>query len=144
MPDDLAVGAPRVVARKGRSIVSVPQAAAERAAAAHDAGEGAVADGLSRMLGAPEPLNPDHVIADFDCGGTSLNAWLQRRAMANQVSGASRSFVVCDGDHVVGYYALASSAVAPAAAPGRFKRNMPDPVPVVALGRLAVALSHRG
>lgn len=39
---------------------------------------------------------------------------------------------------MVGYYALASSAVAQVAAPGRFKRNMPDPIPVVVLARLAV------
>lgn len=98
------------------------------------------------MLRAPEPLNSGHVIAEFDCGVASLNTWLQRRAAANQISGASRTFVVCESDRVAvaGYYALASSAVAPAAAPGRFRRNMPDPVPVVVLGRLAVALSHHG
>lgn len=94
------------------------------------------------MVRAPEPLNPDHDIAGFDCGVASLNSWLERRAAANQVSGASRTFVACEGRKVVGYYALASSAVAPAAAPGRFRRNMPDPVPVVVLGRLAVATSH--
>lgn len=71
-----------------------------------------------------------------------LNHWLQRRAAANQASGASRTFVA--REEVVGYCALASSAVAPAAAPGRFRRNMPDPIPVVVLGRLAVATSHRG
>ena len=96
------------------------------------------------MLSAPEPLTSSHAIAGFDCGVASLDAWLQRRAGANQVSGASRTFVVCDGPRVVGYYALASSAVAPAAAPGRFKRNMPDPVPVVVLGRLAISRSHHG
>lgn len=96
------------------------------------------------MLRAPEPLNPDHDIAGFDCGVASLNTWLERRAAANQVSGASRTFVLCDGSKVVGYYALASSAVAPAATPGRFRRNMPDPVPVVVLGRLAIATSHHG
>jgi GNAT superfamily N-acetyltransferase len=96
------------------------------------------------MLSAPEPLNPDHAIAGFDCGVASLNTWLELRAMANQVSGASRTFVVCDDGKVVGYYALASSAVAPAAAPGRFRRNMPDPVLVVVLGRLAIAISHHG
>ena len=94
------------------------------------------------MLRAPEPLNPDHDITGFDCGVASLNNWLERRAAANQVSGASRTFVVREDSKVVGYYALASSAVAPAAAPGRFRRNMPDPVPVVVLGRLAVATSH--
>jgi predicted N-acetyltransferase YhbS len=53
-----------------------------------------------------------------------------------------RTFVACESGVVVAYYALASSAVAVATAPGRFRRNMPDPIPVVVLGRLAVAQSH--
>ena len=65
----------------------------------------------------------------------SLSQWLVRRASANQISAASRTFVACDETHVVGYYALASSAVAPAAAADRLRRNMPDPIPVVVLGR---------
>jgi hypothetical protein len=56
----------------------------------------------------------------------------------NQISGASRTYVVCEGAKVVACYALASSAVVVGAAPGRFRRNMPDPIPVVVLGRLAV------
>lgn len=102
---------------------------------------------MSQPLSAPVPFRPgDHDTTGFDCGVESLNDWLQRRAAPNQVSGASRTFVLCEreGAKVVGYYALASSAVVPAAAPGRFRRNMPDPVPVVVLGRLAVATSHRG
>ena len=96
------------------------------------------------MLRAPEPLAPTHDVAGFDCGVDSLNSWLLRRAAANQASGASRTFVVCDESRVVGYYALASSAVVTTAATGRFRRNMPDPIPVVVLGRLAVATSHHG
>ncbi len=96
------------------------------------------------MSSAPEPLNPDHDNAGFDCGVASLNIWLKSRATTNQQSRASRTFVACRFGEVVGYYALASSAVVPAAAPGRFRRNMPDPVPVVVLGRLAVASSHHG
>lgn len=96
------------------------------------------------MLRAPEPLAPTHDVAGFDCGVDSLNSWLIRRAAANQASGASRTFVVCDESRVVGYYALASSAVVTTAATGRFRRNMPDPIPVVVLGRLAVATSHHG
>ncbi|MEI6320274.1 MAG: GNAT family N-acetyltransferase [Pseudomonadota bacterium] len=96
------------------------------------------------MLRAPEPLSTDHEVAAFDCGVDVLNSWLQRRAAANQASGASRTFVACEKGSVVAYYALASSAVAPASAPGRFRRIMPDPVPVVVLGRLAVANSHQG
>lgn len=96
------------------------------------------------MPRAPEPLDAGHDVSCFDCGVASLNAWLQRRAAANQASGASRTYVACEGSTVVAYYALASSAVAPAAAPGRARRNMPDPVPVVVLGRLAVATTHQG
>lgn len=96
------------------------------------------------MLTAPEPLSRDHEVAGFSCGEASLDDWLTRRANANQVSGATRTFVVQDQKAVVAYYALASSAVAVASAAGRFKRNMPDPIPVVVLARLAVAQSHHG
>ena len=95
------------------------------------------------MRSAPEPLARHHQFDSFDSGAPSLDDWLKRRAAQNQASGASRTFVACEGLRVVGYYSLASSAVAPAAAPGRFRRNMPDPVPVVVLGRLAVARSHQ-
>lgn len=96
------------------------------------------------MLSAPEPLAVHHEIEAFDSGVSSLNDWLKRRATQNQASGASRTFVVCDSKAVVAYYALASSAIAPAATPGRFRRNMPDPIPVVVVARLAISRSHQG
>ena len=99
------------------------------------------------MVQPPEPLNAEHVLSDFDSGVASLDDWLRRRAAQNQISGASRTFVVCASPgsrQVVAYYALAASAVAPDAAPGRFRRNMPDPIPVVVLGRLAIARVHQG
>jgi GNAT superfamily N-acetyltransferase len=96
------------------------------------------------MLRAPELLTAEHVFSGFDSGTPSLDDWRRRQALQNQASGASRTFVVCDDDRVVGYYALAASAVAPNAATGRFRRNMPDPVPVAVLGRLAVDKSHQG
>jgi GNAT superfamily N-acetyltransferase len=89
-------------------------------------------------LTAPAPLTASHNTARFNCGQQSLDDWLKRRALANQSTGASRTFVVSDADSVCGYYALASAAVAVAEAPGRFRRNMPDPIPVVLLSRLAV------
>jgi GNAT superfamily N-acetyltransferase len=93
----------------------------------------------------PQPLAERHVIAGFDCGDASLNQWLQQRALANQRSGATRTFVVCDDDGVVkAYGALASGAIAVAASPGRFRRNMPNPIPVVVLARLAVCRSVQG
>lgn len=95
-------------------------------------------------LAAPEPLAGQHDTTAFACGIESLDHWLQQRALKNQATGASRTFVVCDENRVVAYYALASSAVAVAASPGRFRHNMPDPIPVVVLGRLAVDGSLQG
>lgn len=93
---------------------------------------------------AVEPLANQHQIAEFNSGVPQLDDWLRRRALANRTTGASRSFVVCEEDRVVGYYALASGGVDVAAAPGRFRRNMPDPTPVVILGRLAVDRTRQG
>jgi GNAT superfamily N-acetyltransferase len=92
----------------------------------------------------PEPLADIHELNDFFSGVTSLDDWLKRRARANQVSGASRTYVVAHGNKVVGYYALASGAIATADSVGRFRRNMPEPIPVVVLGRLAVDRSQQG
>ncbi|WP_287672106.1 MULTISPECIES: hypothetical protein [unclassified Microcystis] len=79
-----------------------------------------------------------HSITDFSCGITSLDDWLKRRAYANQASGATRTFVTCVDNRVVGYYALASGAISIQSANGKFRRNMPNPIPVVILARLAV------
>jgi len=96
-------------------------------------------------LSAPKPLEKHHNLETFKSGVTSLDTWLKRRALQNQARGASRTFVVSDDDHrVFAYYALASSAITVDSAPGRFRRNMPDPIPVVVLGRLAVDQSLQG
>jgi GNAT superfamily N-acetyltransferase len=95
-------------------------------------------------LSAPEKLRPDHDLSEFECGEPSLDHWLRQRALQNEESGASRTYVVCAGQQVVGYYALAVGAVAHAEAPGRVRRNMPDPVPVMIIGRLAVHKDFQG
>jgi len=89
-------------------------------------------------IGAPEKLSPDHDLSQFQCGEPALDDWLRRRALQNEESGASRTYVVCVGRRVIGYYALAAGAVAHLESPGRIRRNMPDPVPVMVIGRLAV------
>jgi GNAT superfamily N-acetyltransferase len=96
------------------------------------------------MLSAPEKLRADHDLSHFHSGEPSLDDWLRRRALQNEESGASRTYVVCAGRHVVGYYALAVGAVAHAEAIGRVRRNMPDPVPVMIVGRLAVHQNYQG
>lgn len=89
-------------------------------------------------LRAPERLNPAHELADFDSGSPQLDHWLRRRALHNDAEGASRTYVVCQGARVVAFYSLASGAVLHAGSPGRVRRNMPDPIPVMVLARLAV------
>lgn len=90
----------------------------------------------------PQPLAAKHLLDEFDCGEFVLNEWLKRRAMMNQLSGASRTFVVTDqGNRVCGYYAIAAGAISHEFATSAVRRNMPDPVPVLVLARLAI--DHR-
>ena len=94
---------------------------------------------MNLQLSAPEPLSASHCLDEFECGEAVLDEWLKRRAMANQLSGASRTFVVADQDRrICGYYAMAAGAVSHQMATSSVRRNMPDPIPVAVLGRLAV------
>lgn len=93
---------------------------------------------MSSVLTPPAPLTPGHALDDFSCGEPSLDEWLKKRALKNQISGASRCFVITEGRAVVGYYCLSAGAITHEAAPKAMRRNMPDPLPVVLLGRLAI------
>ena len=90
------------------------------------------------MPSAPTPLAAEHELDGFSCGTEPLDDWLKRRARQNEASGASRTYVIAEGWRVVGYYSLAAGSVLHEAATGRVRRNMPDPIPVALLGRLAV------
>ena len=97
------------------------------------------------QLGVPCALASGHRVDDFRCSALALTRWLQERAHRNQVSGASRCFVVCDAQqNVLGYYALAAGAVSHGVAPGSIRRNMPHPIPVIVLGRLALHADWTG
>ena len=96
-------------------------------------------------LAAPARLEPDHQIKHFSCGEPSLDEWLRRRALNNQLSGASKTFVVANTHReVMGYYALALGAVAREEATRSIRQNMPDPIPVMVLARLAVDARAQG
>ena len=97
------------------------------------------------MLSAPQPLAAAHLLGDFECGEPTLDEWLRRRAMYNQATGASRTFVVVDEENRVhGFYAMAAGAVSHLVATSAVRRNMPDPIPVMVLGRLAVDRKSQG
>ncbi|MGB8260629.1 MAG: GNAT family N-acetyltransferase [Terracidiphilus sp.] len=104
---------------------------------------GTVGDFTGRVS-PPERLRADHDLTQFSCGEPSLDHWLRSRALQNEKSGASRTYVVCSQGCVVGYYALAAGAVAHTEATTRVKRNMPDPVPVILIGRLAIDSRFQG
>jgi GNAT superfamily N-acetyltransferase len=92
---------------------------------------------------APEPLGADHELDGLESGVAPLDAWLKQRARRNEVEGASRTFVICVGRRIVGYYSLAAGSILHNAATGKVRRNMPDPVPVLLLGRLALDRAWR-
>lgn len=95
-------------------------------------------------ISAPVPITVGHDCTNFSCGMPSLDDWLKRRALANQQEDASRTYVVRDTGRVIAYFALASSSVEVSDTTGRFRRNMPNPIPVIVLARLAVDLGWKG
>ena len=100
---------------------------------------------MSMSILPPELLTEHHQVDSFASGVEAMDLWLKQRAMKNQINGASRVFVACEEQsRVIAYYALASGAVTTELAPGRFRRNMPDPITVIVLGRLAVDEAFQG
>ena len=83
-------------------------------------------------------------MADFDCGEISLNDWLKQRALKNDLTDASRTYVVCYENKVVAYYSLHLGSIQQSDAVRKIKRNMPNPIPAIVLGRLAVDINHQG
>ena len=97
-------------------------------------------------IAAPRLLQAGDETLAFDCGVDVLNTWLKRRALLNHLSGASRTYVAMSGKRIAAYYCLAAGSIQHAATPGKIRRNMPEPIPVLVLGRLAVdvGLQKRG
>ncbi|MDD2743374.1 MAG: GNAT family N-acetyltransferase [Rhodocyclaceae bacterium] len=89
-------------------------------------------------LAPPAPISAGQCLANFDSGEYSLNEWLKKRAFKNHASGASRCFVLCDDTTVIGYYSLSAGAISHESVHKAMRRNMPDPLPVLLLGRLAI------
>lgn len=95
-------------------------------------------------LTAPEPIGPDHVVEGFSCGQESLDRWLIERASRSE-GRTARTYVVRDEvRRVAGYCCLSAGSLSHAEAPGRMRRNAPDPIPVIVLGRLAVDERYQG
>jgi GNAT superfamily N-acetyltransferase len=105
---------------------------------------GTVGSSQGGRLRPPEKLLDSHNVEDFCCGVKELDDWLKKRAHGNESSGATRTYVVCEGETVIAYYALANGAIAHESAIERVRRNMPNPIPVMVLARLAVDQAWKG
>lgn len=98
---------------------------------------------LALRLSAPVPLTAKHDLSMFDCGEPALNSWLQDRALKNE-SRFSRTYVVCEGNCVVGYFCISAGSLERRKAPSKMRRNAPDSIPVSIIGRLAVSRCYAG
>jgi GNAT superfamily N-acetyltransferase len=93
----------------------------------------------------PTLLTREHDVAGFDCGVASMNEWLKRTALKWQANRGTRVTVLADENgRVKAYHALSMGQVARDAAPKPLARNNPDPLPVLVMGRLAVATEMQG
>ena len=94
-------------------------------------------------LGPPEPLASRHDVSQFSSGVPTLDSWLRGKARLNEAKGGARTYVACQGNRVVGFYSLAASSVERRRVSSRVGRSMPDPIPVILLGQLAVDELYR-
>jgi GNAT superfamily N-acetyltransferase len=96
----------------------------------------------------PERLSAEHELSSFQNGKhASLDEWLRNRARASEGMSA-RTYVVCDARvpaRVVGYYAISTAMEQRIALPNaKLRRSMPDHVPLLLIGRLAVDRAFQG
>lgn len=94
-------------------------------------------------LSEPEIIRAHHLLDHFSSGNTTLDEWLIKRALKNYLEGASKTYVVHHNNRVVAYYCLATGSIQSKKVPGKIRRNMPNPIPALILGRLAVDTEYQ-
>ncbi len=95
----------------------------------------------------PEPILAAHDLSAFDCGDEAMNEWLRKFALRNEANGSTRTFVLCEegSNKVVGFYGVTvGTMMRSQLKTSKHRRGMPNDVPVVLLGRLAVDRSKQG
>jgi GNAT superfamily N-acetyltransferase len=98
------------------------------------------------LFGDPVLLTEAHDTSAFDSGEPFLDDWLRRRAWSNLQTAASRTYVVCPTDslEIVGFFALSMGQILAREAVGSMRRNMPNFIPAIVLGRLAISRRCQG
>ena len=98
-----------------------------------------------RGIKAPARLSEAHRIDGFDSEKPELNDWLRKHAGKSEGKTA-RTYVVCEGADVIGFYCMSNGSVERNALPSKMKREqgLPQQIPVVIIGRLARDKRYRG
>ena len=88
----------------------------------------------------PRPVTSQDDVSTFSCGKQTLDNWLNLRAIKNEAAGNSRTFISIERETgvIAGYCCLNSHSITREEMPGSIRRNAPDPIPVILIGRLAV------
>jgi GNAT superfamily N-acetyltransferase len=102
-------------------------------------------EGLSGGLAAPVPLAQAHDLSRFQSGKPELDDWLRNNARESE-GRTARTYVVCEGSRVVGYYCISTGSVERRALPPKVKRarGLPNQIPVAIIGRLARDATYAG
>ncbi|MHC5936434.1 GNAT family N-acetyltransferase [Nostoc sp.] len=97
----------------------------------------------TKTINAPQRLTHEHDVLEFKSKSEALNNWLKEKALKNE-GDTARTFVVTVENQVIGYYCLATGSVTHLVAVSKAKRNAPDPIPCMLIGRLAVDTKWEG
>jgi ribosomal protein S18 acetylase RimI-like enzyme len=96
-------------------------------------------------ISSPTPLTNEHDVSTFDCGVPELSGWLKKRALQNQFSNSTRTYVANQGaSRVIGFQTLAAGAVERGLAVAALRRNSPESIPIILLARLAIDVTCQG
>lgn len=84
-------------------------------------------------------------VSAFDCGEDQLNLYFRSHARQNDDNGYGKTFVLCDGDDIVGFYTLAAASIQFEHLPPSLSKRLPKyPAPAIRIARLAVAKGKQG
>lgn len=100
----------------------------------------------SHTFESPVQLTDEHDLAQFTSGEPALDDWLQQRALKNMKIGATKTYVLCAPESltVIGYYAICASHIVSTDVTSSMRRNMPNQIPGILLGRLAIDTTWQG
>jgi GNAT superfamily N-acetyltransferase len=96
-----------------------------------------------------ELLDATHDRSGFDCGVEPLNRYLQQIARQHIAKGISKTFVLVDEPAatpkaVLGFFTISLGQVLGQHVPAKWARKLPEQIPALRLGRLAVARPRQG